>query len=414
MIKKQDGQFCVVSEDGSRSFGCYDTKEEAERRLRQVEYFKHQGDSESWFVRVDSAIQFKKWEKTEEGYLKVFGVAAKVGLIEYTNEDGSPRVELIDDETLAEAAPDLVHQPIVEEHPAVPGGLLDASNVTNYQVGEVIHSEYNEDTGENEVRLLIRNQRTIKKVESGELRGLSPGYKLLRVPAKPGTGFDYVQRKRKYNHLALTKRPRRGEETSIRLDSADNVIIESTQPETGMPKEKSEGGEAGVNVDALADQVAKMQESIEALTDTVLELVPDADPEPNTDADPDPAAEHDAKLAWFDERKKALAVAEDLDVNVDSKATNEEIKTAIVAAQMGDEFNADSASADGYIDAAFTFVQKEAEKAAEEASQLDSFGDSFQFQPASKKNRNKRSFVDPTALEHGRRRSKRNSNSQEG
>jgi HK97 family phage portal protein len=39
MIQEQDGQYCVLSEDGSRSFGCYDTRQEAEERLAQVEAF---------------------------------------------------------------------------------------------------------------------------------------------------------------------------------------------------------------------------------------------------------------------------------------------------------------------------------------------------------------------------------------
>ena len=39
VIMEQDGQFCVMSEDGSRSFGCYDTMQEAEERLAQVESF---------------------------------------------------------------------------------------------------------------------------------------------------------------------------------------------------------------------------------------------------------------------------------------------------------------------------------------------------------------------------------------
>jgi len=39
MIQEQDGQYCVLSEDGSRSFGCYDTRQEAEERLAQVEQY---------------------------------------------------------------------------------------------------------------------------------------------------------------------------------------------------------------------------------------------------------------------------------------------------------------------------------------------------------------------------------------
>ena len=41
VLRKSGGQWCVYSEDGSRSFGCYPTKGEAEDRLRQVEAFKH-------------------------------------------------------------------------------------------------------------------------------------------------------------------------------------------------------------------------------------------------------------------------------------------------------------------------------------------------------------------------------------
>jgi len=37
IIIEQDNQYCVYSEDRSRSFGCYDTREEAEQRLAQIE-----------------------------------------------------------------------------------------------------------------------------------------------------------------------------------------------------------------------------------------------------------------------------------------------------------------------------------------------------------------------------------------
>jgi len=40
MIKKVGGKYVVLSESGRR-FGTYDTKAEAEKRLRQIEMFKH-------------------------------------------------------------------------------------------------------------------------------------------------------------------------------------------------------------------------------------------------------------------------------------------------------------------------------------------------------------------------------------
>ena len=41
MIKKVGKKYAVVSEHTGRKFGTYGTKAEAERRLRQVEFFKH-------------------------------------------------------------------------------------------------------------------------------------------------------------------------------------------------------------------------------------------------------------------------------------------------------------------------------------------------------------------------------------
>jgi hypothetical protein len=41
MIKKQGGKYVVLSEKAGRKFGTYDTKAEAEKRLRPVEFFKH-------------------------------------------------------------------------------------------------------------------------------------------------------------------------------------------------------------------------------------------------------------------------------------------------------------------------------------------------------------------------------------
>lgn len=41
MIVKRKGKWCVISEKTGRSFGCYASKAAAQKRLGQVEYFKH-------------------------------------------------------------------------------------------------------------------------------------------------------------------------------------------------------------------------------------------------------------------------------------------------------------------------------------------------------------------------------------
>jgi hypothetical protein len=41
MIRRIGGKYVVFSETTGRRFGTYDTRAEAERRLRQIEFFKH-------------------------------------------------------------------------------------------------------------------------------------------------------------------------------------------------------------------------------------------------------------------------------------------------------------------------------------------------------------------------------------
>lgn len=41
MIVKQAGKYVVISERTGRRFGTYPTLAEAEKRLRQIEFFKH-------------------------------------------------------------------------------------------------------------------------------------------------------------------------------------------------------------------------------------------------------------------------------------------------------------------------------------------------------------------------------------
>jgi len=41
MIKKVKGKYVVLSEKTGREFGTYNTKKKAEKRLKQIEFFKH-------------------------------------------------------------------------------------------------------------------------------------------------------------------------------------------------------------------------------------------------------------------------------------------------------------------------------------------------------------------------------------
>lgn len=41
MIRKVGNKYCVVSKTTGRKLGCYSSKKQAVKRLRQVEYFKN-------------------------------------------------------------------------------------------------------------------------------------------------------------------------------------------------------------------------------------------------------------------------------------------------------------------------------------------------------------------------------------
>ena len=75
MIKKIKGKYIVLSESTGRKFGTYKTKKEAEKRLKQIEFFKHlKGNTKlRGKLRKKSLEQAKKftWHKTAKTVLGV-------------------------------------------------------------------------------------------------------------------------------------------------------------------------------------------------------------------------------------------------------------------------------------------------------------------------------------------------------
>lgn len=62
VIVERDGEFCVMSEDGSRSFGCYNSRGEAERRLGEIESMDKDND-----MNNDRMEMSKAATKREDG-----------------------------------------------------------------------------------------------------------------------------------------------------------------------------------------------------------------------------------------------------------------------------------------------------------------------------------------------------------
>lgn len=68
IVKLDNGKWQVQSEDGSKNLGTYNTKKEAEKRLKQVHYFKHMNEDLKWNYKeigkeiVSSLQELSYWD----------------------------------------------------------------------------------------------------------------------------------------------------------------------------------------------------------------------------------------------------------------------------------------------------------------------------------------------------------------
>lgn len=76
-IREQEGKFCVFSEDGDTNFGCFDTREAAEARLRQIETF---ADKEARYTH-DITIEFPI-TKSDEDQRLVYGIVLEPEVVD--------------------------------------------------------------------------------------------------------------------------------------------------------------------------------------------------------------------------------------------------------------------------------------------------------------------------------------------
>jgi hypothetical protein len=163
--------------------------------------------------------------RTPEGFLFVSGFAARPGVLEYRQADGSVRRELVLPEELhrADSLGSLGLKPVCNEHPA-DGSFVAPENVQAVSVGTVSPRLVVVEGGYVQVELTVQRTDAVRDVLSGLRRELSPGYE-CDLDSTPGTHpvygrFDAIQRNRRYNHLALTERARGGDSLRLRVDSA--------------------------------------------------------------------------------------------------------------------------------------------------------------------------------------------------
>lgn len=182
--------------------------------------------------------QVTKSETTDEGYLRVWCKAARVGTQLYTRGDGAQVREYRPEEEVAkpESLASFGMKAVTMGHPPV---LLDSGNTKVHQIGHA-GSQVRFNDGFVEVALLITDKSAIDRIQRGDAQEVSAGYRVDFDPTPgvtpQGESYDGVQRNIRVNHIAVVPKGRAGRDVRLILDSCDrNDAIAWTETPSNSP-----------------------------------------------------------------------------------------------------------------------------------------------------------------------------------
>lgn len=183
-------------------------------------------------LRYDYA-PIQSWERTDEGYLRVWARTARTGVQTYYKKDGTPVREYRPEEEVAkpESLQTFGMKPVTWGHPPV---LLDSANTNQFQIGHA-GSQVRYNDGFVEVALLITDEDKINRILRKDAQECSAGYR-VDADETPGVtpegeSYDIIQRNIKVNHIAIVPRGRAGNKVRLLMDSADGSGVLSFNQE---------------------------------------------------------------------------------------------------------------------------------------------------------------------------------------
>ncbi|ECV1080082.1 DUF2213 domain-containing protein [Salmonella enterica subsp. enterica serovar Cerro] len=216
----------------------------------------------------------------DNGYLRIDGVVAHVGILEYMDDDGTVIREFVPEETLFDPASlsSLAGAPVTLQHPPE---MVTPSNYKEYSQGSVNGMPKRD--GDNLVAsMLVIGNEALHAVEYGGVSELSPGYSvdLDETPGEwQGQKYDRVQRNRRYNHQAIVDAARGGSICSLRFDGAnvpnneDNSMTQIKLPGGGTVEVADAATAATINA-ALAKQGKRLDSTKGQLKKLVKAIAP--------------------------------------------------------------------------------------------------------------------------------------------
>lgn len=167
--------------------------------------------------------QVTKSETTDEGYLKVWCKAARVGTQLYTRGDGSQVREYRPEDEVArpESLASFGMKAVTMGHPPV---LLDSENTKVHQIGHA-GSQVRFTDGFVEIALVVTDKDAIERIKRGDAQEVSAGYRVDFDPTPgvtpQGESYDGIQRNIRVNHIAVVPKGRAGRDVRLILDSCD-------------------------------------------------------------------------------------------------------------------------------------------------------------------------------------------------
>lgn len=222
------------------------------------------------------ASRLDKAERTSQGFLKVDGRMARTGILVYRMADGSTVRELRRPEDVFSAdslATVKAGVPITVGH----RGTITADNARLYKIGQTVTDGTPDEGRYVSAKLQIEAPEAIRKIDAGDLVELSAGYQVDIDPTPgvwEGQQYDAIQRNVRWNHLALIGpgQGRSGSEVSLRLDSADAVLVSTDEGSLVMNEDAITmkiGDKEHAMTKALADAFVEMQTQVDALTKSI-------------------------------------------------------------------------------------------------------------------------------------------------
>lgn len=216
----------------------------------------------------------------DNGYLRIDGVVAHVGILEYMDDDGTVIREFVPEETLFDEASlqSLAGAPVTLQHPPV---MVTPTNYSQYSQGSVNGMPKRD--GDNLIAsMLVIGNEALHAVEYDGVSELSPGYSvdLDETPGEwQGKKYDRVQRNRRYNHQAIVDAARGGSVCSLRFDGAnvpnneDNSMTQIKLPGGGTVEVADAATAATINA-ALAKQGKRLDSTTGQLKKLVKAIAP--------------------------------------------------------------------------------------------------------------------------------------------